>query len=452
MSKLFGTDGIRGKANRHPMTAEMALAVGRAVGYLYGSSEKGIVIGRDTRISGNMLENALCAGICSVGVNTYKCGDIPTPAVAYLCRKTVSAGVMISASHNPFYDNGIKIFDHGGYKLTVDDERRIEALVQHPDPSIGRIAADCLGRVRHLGNAGHLYRAFLFQCLGTKTKLKGMRLVLDCANGATSGIAPRLFADLGADATCLYHEPNGVNINDGCGSEHPEKLRQAVETHGARAGFAFDGDGDRLIAVDESGRVLTGDQVLAICAGHLKKTGKLNNDVVVSTVMSNLGLSVALSNLGIRHESSDVGDRFVMQKMLACGAVLGGEDSGHTIFLKHHTTGDGILTALQLMEAMQAAGQPLSELRRVMKRFPQVLINVAVARKPVLASLKLLQLAIETVEKELGQKGRVLVRYSGTQPLCRVMVEGPSAEATQQHCQRIARVIDTEIGVKKGSP
>lgn len=390
--------------------------------------------------------------ICSVGVNAYKCGDIPTPAVAYLCRKTVSAGVMISASHNPFYDNEIKIFDHGGYKLTVDDERRIEALVQHPDPSIGRIAADCLGRVRHLGNAGHLYRAFLFQCLGTKTKLKGMRLVLDCANGATSGIAPRLFADLGADATCLCHEPNGVNINDGCGSEHPEKLRQAVETHGARAGFAFDGDGDRLIAVDESGRVLTGDQVLAICAGHLKKTGKLNNDVVVSTVMSNLGLSVALSNLGIRHESSDVGDRFVMQKMLACGAVLGGEDSGHTIFLKHHTTGDGILTALQLMEAMQAAGQPLSELRRVMKRFPQVLINVAVARKPVLASLKLLQLAIETVEKELGQKGRVLVRYSGTQPLCRVMVEGPSAEATQQHCQRIARVIDTEIGVKKGSP
>jgi phosphoglucosamine mutase len=452
MGELFGTDGIRGRANRHPMTAELALLVGKAVGSLFGSREKGIVVGRDTRISGEMLENALCAGICSAGVNVYKCGEIPTPAVAFLCpTMSAGAGVVISASHNPFYDNGIKVFDGSGFKLAVEDEQRIEQWVLCPDRRPAPEVSDLTGRIRHLENAGDLYSAFLSSRLAVKSGLGAMTLVLDCANGATSGIAPRLFADIGAEVHCLCHRPNGININDECGSEHPENLCRAVVAHGARAGFAFDGDGDRLIAVDEAGALLTGDQVLAICARYLKQAGKLKNNIVVSTVMSNLGLSAALEKMGIRHETCDVGDRFVMQKMRQCGAVLGGEDSGHTIFLDHHTTGDGILTALKVLEAMQAADQPLSEMARVMNRFPQVLINVDVARKPDLISLDTAQAAIEAVESELGTSGRVLVRYSGTQPQCRVMVEGPTKEETRRHCQRIAGAIEAEIGIKKDS-
>ncbi len=453
MGELFGTDGIRGRANRHPVTVEVALSVGRAVGCLFGSRERAVVVGRDTRLSGGMLENALCAGICSAGVNVTKCGVIPTPAVSYLSRTTdAGAGVMISASHNPFYDNGIKVFDGRGYKLAVEEEQRIEELVRRPETCPEPGEPDHTGRIRHLENAADLYRAFLSRQLTEKPCLEGVCLVLDCANGATSGIAPSLFADLGAEVHCLCHRPNGVNINDGCGSEHPENLCRAVVAHGARVGFAFDGDGDRLIAVDETGQVLTGDQVLAICAGFLKDASRLGNNIVVSTIMSNLGLSAALKNMGIRHETCDVGDRFVMQKMRQCGAVLGGEDSGHTIFLDHHTTGDGMLTALKVLEAMQTSGRRLSELARVMKRFPQVLINVDVGGKPPLSSLDAVQTAIKTVENELGASGRVLVRYSGTQPQCRVMVEGPTEAQTRRYCQRIAGVIEAQIGAKKGSP
>ena len=276
-----------------------------------------------------------------------------------------------------------------------------------------------------------------------------MQLVLDCANGATSSVAPRLFADLGMQVQALGHRPNGVNINDRCGSEHPEMLCRAVLAHRAEAGFAFDGDGDRLIAVDETGRVLTGDQVLVLCADYLKREGLLKNNVVVSTVMSNLGLARALEKMGVHHETCDVGDRFVMQKMRECGAVLGGEDSGHTIFLDHHTTGDGMLTALKVLEAMRHADRPLSQLAKLMRRFPQVLINVEVSGKPPLDTLDEVREQIRRAEEELGGQGRVLVRYSGTQPQCRVMVEGPSASVTNRLCRRIAAAVESCIGEKK---
>ncbi len=450
MGELFGTDGIRGRANRYPMTAELALLVGRAVGELFGSREKCIVVGRDTRISGDMLERALCAGICSAGVAAYTCGEVPTPAVAYLARTLkAGAGVVISASHNPFFDNGIKVFDGQGYKLSVADEANIEARVLQPTGGPEGPGGDRPGRVRRLENAADLYRGFLAGQVSPETDFSGTHLVLDCANGATSSLAPRLFADLGMEVHALAHRPDGVNINDRCGSEHPEALCQAVLAHGAAVGFAFDGDGDRLIAVDETGRVLSGDQVLVLCADYLKRRRRLKNNVVVSTVMSNLGLSQALEKMGVRHETCDVGDRFVMQKMRACGAVLGGEDSGHTIFLDHHTTGDGMLTALKVLEALQYADVPLSRLSSLMQRFPQILINVAVAEKPPLESLEAVCEEIRRVEGELGGQGRVLVRYSGTQPQCRVMVEGPTESRTKALCHRIAAAVEAQIGKTK---
>ncbi len=452
MGKLFGTDGIRGRANRYPMTAELALSVGRAVAEQLGSTEKGIVVGRDTRISGDMLEGALCAGICSAGVTVYTCGVIPTPAVAYLARTLkAGAGVVISASHNPFHDNGIKVFDANGYKLDLADEARIEARVLKPDGDLGSRAGDRTGRVRPVENAADLYRGFLARQLSAGMDFSGMRLVLDCANGATSRLAPRLFADLGLQVHALGHRPDGVNINDHCGSEHPEMLRRAVLAHEADLGFAFDGDGDRLVAVDETGRVLSGDQVLLLCADYLRQTRRLKNEVVVSTVMSNLGLARALEKMGVRHETCDVGDRFVMQKMRACGAVLGGEDSGHTIFLDHHSTGDGMLTALKVLEALRHAGLPLSRLAQLMRRFPQVLINVDVVEKPPLETLDAVCGEIRRAESELGTQGRVLVRYSGTQPQCRVMVEGPSESLTTALCRRIAAAVEAQIGNGKGS-
>jgi phosphoglucosamine mutase len=449
MGKLFGTDGIRGKAGEYPMTEEMAVRVGRAVAMTFKNPGKPstIIVGRDTRLSGPMLESALVSGICSVGADAGIAGVIPTPGVAFLASSLkADAGIVISASHNPYYDNGIKIFNGSGYKLTDQKEAEIEELVLNTPSANRNQPAPEAGRVSIKSEMLKNYISFLNNMLPSNLSFKKLKIVLDCANGATCRIAPELFSELGAQVEALATEPDGKNINDGCGSEHPEGLIERVLKTKADLGLAFDGDGDRLIAVDEKGGVLSGDQILAICAQDLKQKGRLKNDLVVSTVMSNMGLGVALQNMGIRHETARVGDRYVMEKMVASGAILGGEDSGHMIFADDHTSGDGILTALKVIEAMQSENENLSELKKVMTVYPQVLINVDVHTKPDINTVPAIAGAIKSVESELGDRGRVLVRYSGTQPLCRVMVEGPSATETQRYCQQISDIIKEKIG------
>lgn len=448
MGKLFGTDGIRGVANQYPMTAEMALKVGRALGHHFGNSGRSaILIGRDTRISGQMIESAIAAGCCSMGIDVILAGVIPTPGVAYLTKKLgAAAGVVVSASHNPFFDNGIKVFDGKGFKLSDGVENALETILLDEDLAAAAGAIRENGRITGLGTGGNQYKQYLTRCFPTDRRLDNLKIVLDCANGATSFLAPRLFSELGADVFALYVEPDGKNINDGCGSQHPQGMAEKVKATGADIGLAFDGDGDRLIAVDETGAVLTGDQVLAICARYLKRHGRLDNNVVVSTVMSNMGLGESMKKEGIKNFVTGVGDRYVMEEMHRQGAVLGGEDSGHTVFLDHQTTGDGMLTALKLLEVIQSESRPLSELKKVMTVFPQVLINVDVKTKPPLESLSDVTAAIRQVEKDLAGKGRVLVRYSGTQPQCRVMVEGPNAEETNLLCNKIAEAVKNLIG------
>jgi len=449
MGKLFGTDGIRGKAGEYPMTEEMAVRVGRAVAMTFtgpGKPSK-IIVGRDTRLSGAVLESALVSGICSAGADAGIAGVIPTPGVAVLTSSLkAAAGIVISASHNPYYDNGIKIFNARGYKLSDQKEAEIEELVLRSPPANRHQAAPEAGRTSLKNEIISEYILFLNKRLPTNFSLKRLKIVLDCANGATCPIAPELFSGLGARVEALATTPDGKNINDGCGSEHPEALIERVLRTRADLGLAFDGDGDRLVAVDEKGGVLSGDQILAICAKDLKQKGRLKNDLVVSTVMSNMGLGMALQNMGIRHEAARVGDRYVMEKMMACGAILGGEDSGHMIFAADHTSGDGILSALKLIEAMQSENQKLSELKKIMTVYPQVLINVDVHTKPDVDTVPAIAAAIKAVESELGARGRVLVRYSGTQPLCRVMVEGPGAAETRRHCQQISDIIREKIG------
>jgi len=357
-----------------------------------------------------------------------------------------NAGIVISASHNPFYDNGIKIFNKEGFKLSDEKEKEIEHIVLN-----GRTASMCksirdAGRAYKIEDAAKKYADFLKSALGEGFSMNGMKIVMDCANGATYQVAPELFKKLGADVKSIYTDPDGKNINENCGSQHPEALIEIVLQKEADIGLAFDGDGDRLIAVDENGSVLTGDQILAVCANMLKLSSKLNNNLVISTIMSNMGLKVALKDMGIEHIITNVGDRYVMEQMVSSGSVLGGEDSGHTIFLNHHTTGDGILSALKLIESMKFESKPLSEIKRVMTVFPQSLINVEVKSKPEISSIPAVQEAIRSVEKDLGEKGRVLVRYSGTQPICRVMVEGPTEEETQRYCKQISDVIQKELG------
>ena len=447
MSKLFGTDGIRGKANEYPMIPEVALKVGRAIGLHFGDQERStIVIGRDTRVSGTMIESAIVSGCCSVGCDALVAGVLPTPGVAYLAKKLdAAAGIVISASHNPYYDNGIKIFDRNGYKLSDKTEKLIETIIlddYEKDSSINRET----GQKNDLDDGENKYTDFLMKTVSESCRFDDFTVVLDCANGATYKIAPKLFAGLGASVEALHTQPDGKNINHNCGSQHPESLANRVCELNARIGLAFDGDGDRLVAVDENGEILTGDQILAICALHLKKNGTLQNNTVVSTVMSNMGLGEALKKMNIRHEITNVGDRYVMEKMVDVGAVLGGEESGHTVFLNHQTTGDGILSALKLLEIMVSENRPLSELKTVMTVFPQVLVNVNVKQKPSLETLPEVQAVILQVEKELAGMGRVLVRYSGTQAQCRVMVEGPNAVDTENMCNSIAQVIKKSIG------
>ncbi|MBT8373360.1 MAG: phosphoglucosamine mutase [Deltaproteobacteria bacterium] len=449
MGKLFGTDGIRGVANEYPITCEMATNIGRAVAYLF-SAETGrskIIIGKDTRISGDMIESALVSGICSMGVDAVLAGVLPTPGIAFMTSSLgANAGIVISASHNPFYDNGIKIFNQKGFKLSDEKEEEIEHLVLNEKLSLMSKTVRDTGRAIKIDDSHKNYINFLKIALPDGFSLNGMKIAMDCANGATYQVAPKLFKELGADVESICIEPNGKNINESCGSQHPEILIEIVLKNKADIGLAFDGDGDRLIAVDEKGHVTTGDQILAVCANMLKQQDKLENNLVISTVMSNLGLKTALNNMNIEHRMTDVGDRYVMEQMISSGSVLGGEDSGHTIFLDHQTTGDGILTALKLIESMKFASKPLSELKKVMTVFPQSLINVEVKSKPKISALTDVKETIESVEKNLGEKGRVLVRYSGTQPICRVMVEGPTEEETQRYCEQLSDIIQKEIG------
>jgi phosphoglucosamine mutase len=450
MGRIFGTDGIRGTANQYPLTAELALRVGRAVALFFGetNAQTKIIIGKDTRQSCDMIESALASGICSAGADACLTGILPTPAVAYLSSVTdVCAGIMISASHNPYYDNGIKIFDNEGFKLNDHKEEQLECLILDKNmDETGSKSIHHIGSVERWRDAVERYRGFLQNTLPEKAVFKGMRIIVDCSNGATYAIAPRLFHDLGAEVEAIGANPDGKNINAGCGSENPETLMKAVIAKRADIGLAFDGDGDRLIAVDENGRLVTGDRILIIFARAFKHKGLLKNNLVVSTVMSNLGLRLALKNLGIDYMAAPVGDRYVLEKMQANGAIIGGEDSGHMIFLDRHTTGDGMLAAVRLLQVMRDENKPLSELSRVMEVFPQILLNIEVQKKPKIESVAQIRDAIRCVEDILGERGRVLVRYSGTEPLCRVMVEGPVEEETRRYCRQIADAVKAALG------
>ena len=450
MGRMFGTDGIRGIANVHPMTAEMALEIGRATAYVckkHAKQRHAIAIGKDTRVSGYMLESALTAGICSMGVDVLLLGPMSTPGIAFITRSMrADAGMVLSASHNPYQDNGIKIFSRSGFKLPDTEEDEIEDLIISGRIKNIRPTASEIGKAYRIESASGRYIVFCKNTFPEDQSLEGIKIVLDCANGATYKIAPTIFTELGATVTAIHCNPDGTNINDRCGSQHTNGLVAKVREVGADVGLAFDGDGDRLIAVDEKGERLTGDHVLAICAKMYKDLGLLKNNLVVATVMSNFGFFAALKTLGIREGVSKVGDRYVLEMLQEKGGVLGGEESGHVIFLNHHTTGDGIIAGLQLLWAMRYYGQPLSELANVMTLSPQKILNVNVKNKPSLEAIPELQKSIRMAEAELGDSGRVLVRYSGTQSMCRVMVEGPTEEMTERLTRMLADVVVKFIG------
>jgi len=447
--KLFGTDGIRGEANQYPMDGAFVFSVGQALACVLRNRNPHprVVIGRDTRISGPMIESALAAGIMSMGAAPLLVGVLPTPGVAFMAKRDCAdAGIVISASHNPYQDNGIKIFSGDGFKLSDSDEETIEELVLDKNLTTKGPASGNLGCSVPVGDAERRYIDFLKSSFSRDLSMKGMKIVLDTANGATHKVAPEVFKEMGAMVHALHNRPDGININDRCGSQHTQDLEKEVLTAGAPIGLAFDGDGDRLIAVDEKGRRLTGDQILVICAKVLKDQGSLKNNLLVTTIMSNLGLRMACKKHGFHHHASKVGDRYVLEEMRRLGGILGGEDSGHMIFLDHHTTGDGILAALQLIEAMLRTDQPLSELAGWMEIYPQKLINVVVKSKPDLSTLPEIAGVIAEAEKALGEQGRVLVRYSGTENLCRVMVEGPTEDITLKHCSKIADTVKSVLG------
>ncbi|MFH1562706.1 MAG: phosphoglucosamine mutase [Nitrospirota bacterium] len=452
MSKLFGTDGIRGIANQYPMTPQFATQLGIvATNRLSGKRKVKIVVGKDTRVSSDMLESALIAGITSAGGDVLKVGVLPTPGIAYLTKSlSAHAGIVISASHNPFDNNGIKFFGPNGLKLNDKIEEEIEAcLIEACLVSEGLIlpTGDGIGKVIDVRDAHTQYSHFVIESIHNSLDFNGEKIVIDCANGATSFVAPSLFEELGAEVILINCSPNGININLNCGSLHPELTAEVVKTQKAMLGLCFDGDGDRVIVIDELGNVVDGDFIMAICAKYFKENNMLNNNLVVTTVMSNIGFYIALKALGIDIITTKVGDRYVVEQMLEKGAVLGGEQSGHIIFSDHFLTGDGIITSLQLLTIIQRLSMPLSKLTQIMKKYPQVLINVRVRdTKTNLETLPELQSAIKAGEEVLKDEGRILVRYSGTEPLCRVMVEGPTEEEINKTAKNIVSVIERELG------
>lgn len=445
MGKYFGTDGVRGVANRE-LTPELAYKIGRCGGYvLAGQVERPkVVIGRDTRISGPMLEAALVAGLLSIGADVVQLGVVTTPAVAYLTRTMgADAGVMISASHNPVEDNGIKFFGRDGFKLLDETELEIEKLLDAEADELPRPTGGAIGTVAQDDDAKYEYVGFLKSTL--THSFKGKKIVLDCANGAAYELAPRVFRELGADVITIGVSPDGRNINEGCGSTHPELLRAEVLKQGADIGLAFDGDADRLIAIDETGAEVDGDFILSICGHAMNQAGKLKHSTIVTTVMSNIGFFKGIEKAGLKATQTAVGDRYVMEEMRKGGYNLGGEQSGHVIFLDYNTTGDGILTALQLMDTLVASGSKLSELKQIMRKYPQLLVNVRVADKSAWKENAAIAGAIREVEEALGDNGRVLVRPSGTESLIRVMAEGPEKEQVEGYVQRIVDVIRKEL-------
>ena len=448
MGKLFGTDGIRGVANQYPITPDLVVQIGQATAYVLKKREhrSRIVIGKDTRLSGYMIESALVSGICSMGTDVILIGPVPTPGIAFLTiNLNADAGIVISASHNPYQDNGIKIFSNSGYKLNDDAELKIEELILSQKLPTLLTNAENLGHVYREEDASGRYIVFLKNSFPPNLNLEGMKIVLDCANGATYKVAPTLFREMRAEIIALNISPDGQNINLNCGSLYPETLAKKVVESGADIGLAFDGDGDRLIAIDEKGDIVSGDKIIAICTKKLKEEGKLKNNTVITTVMSNLGLSVAFQKMDIKNVTTKVGDRYVLEEMIKNDSIIGGEDSGHVIFKEHHTTGDGILTALQLLSVMKKDKKTLSELAGIIKTVPQVLINVKVKRKAPLEEIPELKSIIAEVEKELAGKGRVLVRYSGTQSVCRVMLESTNKSDTERLADKIARVVEDKL-------
>lgn len=449
MLTLFGTDGVRGVVNQTLMP-ELAYQMGRAAGAYFCGKEGShrVLIGRDTRISGGMLAAALAAGLCSSGVDVDLVGVIPTPGVAYLTKTgNYDAGVVISASHNPFADNGIKFFDGCGYKLPDAAEEKIEALLRRADaPEIPRPTGADIGEIRHVDALSDKYREFVLSTV--KTDFKGMKIVTDSANGAASAYLPGILQKLGAEVIALSHEPDGININKDCGSTHIEHLQEAVVRLGADCGIANDGDADRCLFVDEKGKVLDGDHIMLINALAMKEEGRLADDMVVGTVMSNLGFGKALAEHGLSTVATQVGDRYVLEEMLAHGYSIGGEQSGHIIFAAFNTTGDGLITAVQTLSVLKASGKPLSALGALMKDYPQILKNVAVYSKNGWEENENIAEAIEAGKAELAGDGRLLVRASGTEPLIRVMGEGPDTEQLERIIDDIASVIAQEIGVE----
>ena len=449
MGKYFGTDGVRGEANVE-LTPELAFKLGRFGGYVLSQHEEEtplVFVGRDTRISGEMLEHALIAGLLSVGIRVYKLGVIATPGVAYLVRtEKASAGVMISASHNPALDNGIKFFGGDGFKLDDDRELEIEALLDAAEDTLPRPSAQGLGTVMEYPEGLRKYQEFL---VSTGVQLEGMHVVLDTANGAASTSARQIFADLGAQLTVIGENPDGLNINDGVGSTHPEHLQEKVKEVGAAIGLAFDGDSDRLIAVDENGEIVDGDKIMYIIGSYLSSKGLLEKNTIVTTVMSNLGFHKALDAKGIQKEITAVGDRYVVEEMRKSGYNLGGEQSGHVVIMDYNTTGDGQLTGVQLTKIMQETGKKLSELAAEVTIYPQKLVNIRVenSMKDKAMEVPAIREIIEKMETEMAGNGRILVRPSGTEPLLRVMAEAPTHEEVDYYVDTIATVVQAEIGL-----
>jgi phosphoglucosamine mutase len=448
--ELFGTDGVRGRANVDPMTAEMALALGQAVSVVFkrrGGERHRIIIGKDTRLSGYMFENALVAGICSMGVDVLQVGPIPTPGMAFLTvDMRCDAGVMISASHNPYQDNGIKFFSHDGYKLPDEFEARIEELIASGALAKHRAAAEEVGRAQRIEDATGRYVVFLKKTFPQQLTLEGLRVVLDCANGASYKVGPTVLTELDAEVFSLGIAPNGRNINDGVGSVHPETVQAKVKELRADVGICLDGDADRCQMVDEKGNLVDGDAILALAARDMVERGVLRGGAVVATVMSNLGLERAVERLGLRLVRTAVGDRYVVEEMRRNGYNFGGEQSGHLIFLDHVTTGDGVAAALNVLAVMQREGRPLSELARCFEPVPQALVNVAVREKRPLAELPAVGRLVAEVERALGSEGRVLVRFSGTENKVRILVEGTDAKKIRAHAEAIAEELRKAIG------
>jgi len=450
--RLFGTDGIRGTANKAPMTPDVVLKVGQALGYLLRQmpGRKGdkrmVLIGKDTRLSGYMVEQALASGLNSMGVGVQLTGPLPTPGIGFLARNMrVDAGVIISASHNAFYDNGIKIFGADGFKIPDTMEKEIERLVQMEDLTSHLAGSTDIGRSHRIDDAAGRYIVFAKNTFPLNMSLEGMRIVLDCANGAAYKVAPAIFSELGAEIMVLGDEPNGFNINDKAGALYPIRTCEAVMKYRADVGISLDGDADRVIMVDEKGEIVNGDHILAICALHMAKQKTLKHNTIVATQMSNFGLDMAMKKHKIQIVRTDVGDKNVVECMRQNDYNLGGEQSGHIIHLDHSTTGDGSVAALNVLAVMQSEAKPLSELREFMQDMPQVLINTRVSKRQELDAIPGYNKLVQDIQKKLGTEGRLFVRFSGTEPVIRVLVEGPDKAAIGRYAEEIAGLLQQQL-------